>query len=276
MSFQDVGRNNSRRQPANATYGGQATNRATATTPSSGGWGGGMTGSPSSSTSSVTQISEALLQYQRNVGILEKIAQQLLTTTSASKQAAREELEQQYNVQLDVLRQLEQRVKDLIVAQRKQYAGSSYQNQATTLTKLERDFERVQGLAHSAKAKVSRQQKQLQQRGGAGATLSAAMEENAAANVLQLEQERFQLQIQQDKLQEEIMREREEEIRNINKGMHTVNEIYKDLAHIVGSQQEQVDQIENQMEDARDNAESGLEQVQKANDRYNNANCTIS
>lgn len=64
MSFQDVGRNNSRRQPANATYGGQATNRATATTPSSGGWGGGMTGSPSSSTSSVTQISEALLQYQ--------------------------------------------------------------------------------------------------------------------------------------------------------------------------------------------------------------------
>ena len=42
------------------------------------------------------------------------------------------------------------------------------------------------------------------------------------------------------------MREREEEIRNINKGMHTVNEIYKDLAHIVGSQQDHVDQIENQ------------------------------
>ncbi|EJK56724.1 hypothetical protein THAOC_23337, partial [Thalassiosira oceanica] len=31
----------------------------------------------------------------------------------------------------------------------------------------------------------------------------------------------------------EIMREREEEIRNIHKGMHTVNEIYKDLAHLV-------------------------------------------
>lgn len=77
------------------------------------------------------------------------------------------------------------------------------------------------------------------------------------------------------KLQEEIMRERENEIRTINKGMHTVNEIYKDLAMIVGGQQEQIDQIENQMEDARDNAESGLEQVQKANDHYNNANCTI-
>ena len=77
------------------------------------------------------------------------------------------------------------------------------------------------------------------------------------------------------RLHEEIMREREQEIRNINKGMHTVNEIYKDLAHIVGSQQEQIDQIETQMEDARGNAESGLQQVQKANDNYNNANCII-
>lgn len=72
------------------------------------------------------------------------------------------------------------------------------------------------------------------------------------------------------------MREREEEIKNINKGMHTVNEIYKDLAHIVGGQQEQIDQIEGQMEDARTNAESGLTQVQKANEKYNNSNCTIS
>lgn len=78
------------------------------------------------------------------------------------------------------------------------------------------------------------------------------------------------------RLHEEIMREREQEIRNINKGMHTVNEIYKDLAHIVGGQQEQIDQIEGQMEDARNNAESGLSQVQKANERYDSANCIVS
>lgn len=72
------------------------------------------------------------------------------------------------------------------------------------------------------------------------------------------------------------MREREEEIRNINKGMHQVNEIYKDLAHIVGSQQDQVDTIETQMEDSRNNAESGLSQVQQANERYNSSQCTIS
>ena len=78
------------------------------------------------------------------------------------------------------------------------------------------------------------------------------------------------------KLHEEMMREREEEIRNINKGMHQVNEIYKDLAHIVGGQQEQIDTIETQMEESRNNAESGLSQVQQANERYNNSQCTIS
>lgn len=72
------------------------------------------------------------------------------------------------------------------------------------------------------------------------------------------------------------MREREEEIRNINKGMHKVNEIYRDLAHIVSSQQEMIDEIETQMDDARGNAESGLTQVQKANEKYDNANCVIS
>jgi len=64
------------------------------------------------------------------------------------------------------------------------------------------------------------------------------------------------------------MREREEEIHKINQGMHQVNEIYKDLAHIVGSQQEQIDSIETQMEESRVNAESGLSQVQRANEKF--------
>jgi hypothetical protein len=84
----------------------------------------------------------------------------------------------------------------LIVAQRKSHMSGALGaiSLPQTLTKLERDFERVQGLAHSAKAKVSRQQKQLQQR---GATIPV-MEGNSSANALQLEQERFQMQIQQD------------------------------------------------------------------------------
>lgn len=96
---------------------------------------------------------------------------------------------------MDVLKQLEQRVRDQILTQRRQ--ASESQKQA--LVKLERDFERVQGLAQSAKAKVARQQKQFQQRGGAGgAANAAALEQNTAANTLQMQQERFQIQLQQD------------------------------------------------------------------------------
>jgi t-SNARE complex subunit (syntaxin) len=72
------------------------------------------------------------------------------------------------------------------------------------------------------------------------------------------------------------MREREQEIRTINRGMHQVNEIYKDLAQIVGSQQEQIDSIETQMDDSRANAESGLKQVEKANEKFGSSQCTIS
>jgi len=78
------------------------------------------------------------------------------------------------------------------------------------------------------------------------------------------------------RLNEEIMREREEEIKSINRGMHQVNEIYKDLAHIVASQQDQVDSIETHMEESRVNAESGLKQVEKANEKFGSSQCTIS
>jgi t-SNARE complex subunit (syntaxin) len=80
----------------------------------------------------------------------------------------------------------------------------------------------------------------------------------------------------QQRLDEEIMREREEEIRTINRGMHQVNEIYKDLAHLVVSQQDDIDAIETQMEDSRVNAEAGLHQVEKANEKFGTTQCAIS
>ena len=82
--------------------------------------------------------------------------------------------------------------------------------------------------------------------------------------------------IHTQRLHEEIMREREEEIRNINRGMHQVNEIYKDLATFVDSQQEQIDTIETQMEDSKANAESGLKQIERANEKFGSGQCVIS
>lgn len=131
---------------------------------------------------------------QRNVGILEKISQQLLATPANASN--RSELEQQYKVQLDVLRQLEQRLRQQILSQRKQVGTSESKKQA--LIKLERDFQRVQGIAQSYKARVTRQQKQYQQRGTDPTGMGGMSADNRAANTLQQEQERFQIQLQED------------------------------------------------------------------------------
>jgi syntaxin 7 len=183
-----------------------------------------------------------------------------------------------------VLRQLESKLKEQIVGQRnrlKNTSDTSTQKQA--LMKLERDFERVQNAVIATKSKVARQMKQYQQRGnasGVGDNLSTTIghdsgNDNTSARMLQTQQQLIQQQLEQDRLNEEIMREREEEIRKINRGMHTVNEIYKDLAHIVGQQQDDVDKIETQMEDARDTAQSGLDQVHQANEKYGSQQCSI-
>lgn len=193
-----------------------------------------------------------------------------------------------YKAQSDVLRELEQRLREQILGQRQRLSTvkeTSSQRQA--LLKLERDFERVQSSVQATKAKVARQMKQYQQRGDNSSShnsnsngdygTTGGAGGNHSANLLQQQQEQIQIQLQQDRLNEEIMREREEEIRKINRGMHQVNEIYKDLAHIVGEQQESVDQIEDKMEDARNTAQSGLDQVHQANEKYGTASqCAIS
>ena len=192
-----------------------------------------------------------------------------------------------------MLRELEARLKEQLLAQRQRCANSHSTHSSSSsassahkqaLLKLERDFERVQAITVATKAKVVRHRKQAQQREAAvrheAATAaargaSAADPHNHARTVLQQQQ----VQLQQDRLQEEIMREREDEIRQINRGMHQVNEIYKDLAHIVGEQQDDIDGIELKMEETKASAQSGLEQVEKANDKYGGgpgANCCLS
>ena len=86
--------------------------------------------------------------------------------------------------------------------------------------------------------------------------------------------QQMQMMQYQDKIQEDLIREREAEIRNINQGMHQVNEIYKDLAHLVGTQQENIDTIEDNMQQAVDTAKEGLHHVEKAN--ASQSNCVLS
>jgi t-SNARE complex subunit (syntaxin) len=63
------------------------------------------------------------------------------------------------------------------------------------------------------------------------------------------------------------MRGRKEEIRSMNGCMRQVKETYKSLAHIVGSQQEQIDSVETQMEESKENTKNGLAHVVEANEK---------
>ena len=58
------------------------------------------------------------------------------------------------------------------------------------------------------------------------------------------------------------MRERQQEIQTINTKMHTVQEIYNDLAYLIDTQQEQIDDIEDTNEDTKVETKAGLEQIQ--------------
>lgn len=216
--------------------------------------------------------------------------------TSNTKALQQKELEAQYRAQMDVLEQLQEKIMKLL----------QQQNQTTAVTKLQRDFERVKQRVIVIEDGVERILKSQKQQ----IANKNILDNTAAPETAEDSYQRMQLQMQQDvsreravfmtflfdvnchfcshfllfspffcaiqRLAEEIMREREEEIRNINRGMHQVNEIYRDLAHIVGSQQEQIDIIENQMEESKVNAESGLKQVERANEKYGSGQCLIS
>lgn len=140
-------------------------------------------------------------------------------------------------------------------------------SQNTALIKLQRDFQRVKLRAVQHKEAAARKLNAVKSK-----KVEHTLPETTTEQSYQQQQ---QLQLMEDRLHESIMREREHEIRNINQGMHTVNEIYKDLATIVSEQQEGIDQIETQMEDSKVNAENGLRQVEKANEKFGNSQCRI-
>ena len=100
-----------------------------------------------------------------------------------------------YKVQWDVLKQLEQKVRELLQAQRAK-TNTTDETTKQTLLKLERDFNRVQEVALSTNSKIQKAQKQWQQRGSVAQSMSRS--NSSGASVLHQEQERIQAQLQQD------------------------------------------------------------------------------
>ena len=91
-----------------------------------------------------------------------------------------------------------------------------------------------------------------------------------APNPDEVEFEHLQVQQREEEYAIQVMREREEELKDINRKMHVVNEIYKDLGEVVDQQQEQIDEIEDQFGNAAHDTERGLDQLERANKKHNN------
>jgi len=224
------------------------------------------------------QVSDSIVQYQRNVALLEKLARSVGTKSDTSV------LQTQYNLQIEVINQLGQRIENQLRSHESRLTTlprTEASSLRTTHVKLTRDYrlveqqfknvqldtKRKRGLAEVRQREAVRMQEDEKER--------KRREKGPGGEDMTEEGMRWQMQVQEDKINEEIMREREEEIKNIHKGMHQVNEIYKDLAHLVDGQQEGVDQIETQMEDTKENTATGLKHIEKANES-SQSQCVIS
>ena len=71
-----------------------------------------------------------------------------------------------------------------------------------------------------------------------------------------------------------IMRERERDLRKINRDLQLVNEMFKDMAEIVDKQAVMVNEVVVQTEKSHDKAKTGLAHVQKA--ASNQSTCAVS
>ena len=130
-------------------------------------------------------------------------------------------------VQIDVIRQLgtkiETNLKELEQKLQSMPRAEAAENRATHI-KLTRDYHWVETKYKNVQleAKQSMQRKEMQMR--LQAEENGRRQEGVEAENHRLQ---MQMQLQDDRVTEEIMKEREEEVRKINHGMHQVNEIYK-------------------------------------------------
>ena len=145
MSFADVGRAGRQRRAAPSSGSSAGAFSAAAAGSGAARSRGGNNAAPSSSTQQpgggYEQVSDSIVQYQRNVALLEKLAR------SAGTQNDTSVLQTQYSVQIDVINQLGQRIETQFKAQ-EQRISSLPRTEAgqlrTTHVKLTRDYRQVE------------------------------------------------------------------------------------------------------------------------------------
>lgn len=124
-------------------------------------------------------------------------------------------------------------------------------------------------LKQEAKASLTEFQR-LQQQAIDKQRASAAAAREAIEEAPQSQQQQ-QLQLQQSQanqsevdFQESLIIEREAEIRNIEQSVGELNELFRDVAHMVREQGEQLDTIEGNVVDTRDHTKNAAQQLNTA------------
>ncbi|KAJ8604302.1 hypothetical protein CTAYLR_002535 [Chrysophaeum taylorii] len=216
-----------------------------------------------------SQIADWLRQFQHNLSLLERLGESLTHSS--------EELLRQIAAQQEVVEELSRTVVRALGEMAREIEALPRPEQArlrATRAKLKKDYERVASELTRVVAKIKRSQKAASTRPPppveaeehrVGRAQFGRSDAPGDLDVM-IGDERVQLQVamQEEAINDAILREREDEIRNINQSVHKVNEIFKDLATLVDKQQEDVEQISEHIEKSHQHAEKGLDQVQKA------------
>jgi syntaxin 7 len=103
-----------------------------------------------------------------------------------------------------------------------------------------------------------------------GASPSGTRGTGAGGQQLQQEQLRLASQDEVD-FQESLIIERESEIRNIEQSVGELNELFRDVAHMVHEQGEQLDVIAENVEGVRDNTRGADVELRTASRHQRNA-----
>jgi len=228
-------------------------------------------------TPTIQTITSDISQYQRNLSLLQQLQQKITGEMASSPRSMTfgggvEESAIQFDAQLSVVTELSSRISSKISRVQQSMQNMDRGEAAKyrhTVGKLTKDFGGLKRNESRVKASVERwreaEKMKKKQQGSTNRDINSsnggdALFHEEMSNKLQ------QVQINPSDMNEEILRERNTEIRAINEQMANVNEIFKDLAHIVNNQQEDVDNIEEMMEKTHEHAKAGLEQVEKANE----------
>jgi len=132
-----------------------------------------------------------------------------------------------FKVQIDVIHQLGNKIETKLQQQEQTLQSmpriEASKNRATHI-KLTRDYHWVETKFKNMHLEAKQIRNKIESQRRAQVLNRERME---FAQGIDADNQILQMQLQDDRVTEEIMREREEEVRKINQGMHQVNEIYK-------------------------------------------------